>query len=178
MQAKVDSRQSSTRKPTNATVPDKTAPKKAAAENRAPERPAPERPVKNKADVEISVDIAWPTPELVTPAPGPVRAPSTVSPAAAPQVAIPPAAATPLELAPEWALPELDIPLPDSREASWVANVTPFSPRCRAPDKGVGAEDRCAYPRCRAHSTEVIAPKAKARLSLPLHPRCAEGRQR
>jgi hypothetical protein len=158
LQAKVDSRQSSTRKPTNATVPDKTAPKKAAAENRAPEKPA-----KNKADAEISVDIAWPTPELVTPPPGPVRAAATVSPAAAPQVAIPPAAAAALELAPEWALPELDIPLPDSREASWVANVTPVltevvAPPIKASAPKIAAPTRVAAPVL----TEVVAPKAKA----------------
>jgi len=175
MQAKVDSRQSSTRKPTNATVPDKTAPKKAAAENRAPERPAPERPVKNKADVEISVDIAWPTPELVTPAPGPVRAPSTVSPAAAPQVAIPPAAATPLELAPEWALPELDIPLPDSREASWVANVTPVLTEVVAPPIKVSAPRIAAPTRVAAPIlTEVVAPKAKAPVVIAPAPAAAQ----
>jgi hypothetical protein len=158
MQAKVDSRQSSARKPADATVTEKSAPKKAAAENRAPEKPA-----KNKADAEISIDIAWPTPELVTPPPGPVRAAATVSPSAAPQVAIPPAAAAPLELAPEWASPELDIPLPDSREANWVANVTPVltevvAPPIKASAPKIAAPTRVAAPIL----TEVVAPKAKA----------------
>jgi hypothetical protein len=158
MQAKVDSRRSSARKPADATATEKSAPKKAAAENRAPEKPA-----KNKADAEISIDIAWPTPELVSPPPGPVRAAATVSPAAAPQVAIPPAAAAPLELAPEWALPELDIPLPDSREAGWVANVTPVltevvAPPIKASAPKIAAPTRVAAPTL----TEVVAPKAKA----------------
>ena len=158
MQAKVDSRQSSARKPADATVTERLAPKKAAAENRAPEKPA-----KNKADAEISIDIAWPTPELVTPPPGPVRTAATVSPAAAPQVAIPPAAAAPLELAPEWALPELDIPLPDSREASWVANVTPVLTEVVAPPTKASAPKIAAPTRVAAPIlTEVVAPKAKA----------------
>jgi hypothetical protein len=178
MQAKVDSRQSSARKPIDTTVPDKSAPKKAAAENRAPEKPA-----KNKADAEISIDIAWPTPELVTPPPGPVRAAATVSPAAAtvspaaaPQVAIPPAAAAPLELAPEWALPELDIPLPNSREASWVANVTPVLTEVVAPPIKVSAPKIAAPTRIAAPIlTEVVAPKAKAPVVLaPVAPTAAQ----
>jgi len=141
MQAKLDSRQPSARKPTEATVIEKTAPKKAAAENRAPQQP-----VKNKADAEISIDLAWP----------------------APQVAIPPAAAAPLELASEWALPELDIPLPDSREANWVANVTPVltevvAPQIVAPPIKVPAPKIAAPPRIAAPVlTEVVAPRAKA----------------
>jgi hypothetical protein len=163
MQAKVDSRQSSARKPTDATVTDKSPPKKAAAENRAPQKPE-----KNKADAEISIDIAWPTPELVTPSPRPARAAATVSPAAAPQVAIPPAAAAPLELAPEWALPELDIPLPNSREASWVANVTPVLTEVVAPPIKVSAARIAAQPTRVAAPilTEVVAPKAKAPVAI------------
>jgi SPOR domain len=170
MQAKVDARQSSARKPTDATVTEKSAPKKAAAENRAPEKPA-----KNKADAEISIDIAWPTPELVTPPPRSVQAAPTVSPAAAPQVAIPPAAAAPLELAPEWALPELDIPLPNSREASWVANATPVLTEVVAPPIKVSAP-KIAAPTLVAAPilTEVVAPKAKAPVVIARAPTAAQ----
>jgi hypothetical protein len=168
MQAKVDSRQSSARKPADAPVPEKSAPKKGTAENRAPEKA-----VKNKEDAEISIDIAWPTPGLVASPPTPVRAAPTVSPVAAPQAAIPPAAAVPLELAPEWALPELDIPLPSSREASWVANVTPVLTEVVAPPVKVSAPTiaapTIAAPTIAAPTrvaaptlTEVVAPKAKA----------------
>jgi hypothetical protein len=163
MQAKVDSRQPSARKPIDATVPEKSAPKKGTAENRAPEKV-----VKNKEDAEISIDIAWPAPELVASPPTPVRTAPTVSPSVAPQAAIPPAAAVPLELAPEWAPPELDIPLPSSREASWVANVTPVLTEVVAPPIKVSAPTiaaptiavptRVAAPIL----TEVVAPKAKA----------------
>jgi hypothetical protein len=62
IQAKVDSRQSAARKPTDTVVTGKPAPKKAAAENRAAEKPA-----KVKADAEISIDMAWP--ELDIPQP-------------------------------------------------------------------------------------------------------------
>jgi hypothetical protein len=157
MQAKVDSRRSGARKPIDATVIEKSAPKKAAAENRAPEQPA-----KNKADAEISIDIAWQTPELVTPPSRAARAAPAVGPAAAPQVAIPPAAAAPLELAPEWALPELEIPLPNSREANWVANVTPVLTEEVAPPIKVSAPKIAAPTRAAAPIlTEVVAPKAK-----------------
>jgi len=168
MQAKVDSRQSSARKQTDTTVTEKPAPKKGAAENRAPEKPAPEKPAKIKADAEISIDIAWPTPELAAPPPRPVRAAPAVSPMAAPQAVIPPAAVAPLELAPEWASPELDIPLPDSREASWVANVTPVLTEVVAPPIKVSAP-KIAAPRIAVPTrvaaptlTEAVAPKAKA----------------
>jgi hypothetical protein len=178
MQAKVESRQSSARrpteikpteiKPTETTVPEKSAPKKAAAENRAPEKA-----VKNKEDPEISIDIAWPTPELVAPPPRPVHAAPTVSPAAARQAVIPPAAAAPLELAPDWAPAELDISLPTSREPSWVANVTPVLTEVVAPPIKLSepniVEPKIAAPKIAAATrvaapvlTEAVAPKAKA----------------
>jgi hypothetical protein len=172
MQAKVDSRQSSARKPADTTVTEKSAPKKGAAENRAAEKPAAEKPAINKADAEISIDIAWPTPELVAPPPKPARAAPAVSSAAAPQAVIPPAAAAPLELAPEWALPELDIPLPNSREASWVANVTPVLTEVVAPPIKVSAPKNAAptiaLPTRVAAPilTEAVAPKAKAPVAI------------
>jgi len=159
IQAKVDSRQSTTRKPTGTAVTEKPAPKKVAAENRAPEKAA-----KVQADAEISIDIAWPTPELVVPATRPVRAAPAVTPAAAPQVAIAPAAAAPLELAPEWALPELDIPPPNSREASWVAKAAPVLTEVVAPPIKVPAPKILPAPTPIAAPvlTEAVVPKAKA----------------
>ena len=158
IQAKVDSRQSTARKPTDTAVTEKPAPKKVAAENRAPEKPA-----KVKADAEISIDIALPTPELVVPPTRPVRAAPTGTPAAAPPVAIAPVAAVPLELAPEWALPELDIPLPNSREASWVAKAAPVLTEVVVPAIKVPAP-RMAAPTAAVAPvlTDAVAPKAKA----------------
>ena len=153
IQAKVDSRQSTVRKPTDT-----------AAENRAPEKPA-----KARADAEISIDIARPTPELVVPHSRPVHAAPTVTPAAAPPVAIAPAAAAPLELAPEWALPELalpelDIPLPNSREANWVAKAAPVLTDVVAPTINAPAPKILSAPTPVAAPvlTEAVAPKAKA----------------
>jgi hypothetical protein len=69
-------------------TPQKAAPQKAAV---------PESAISQKPEVpEISIDIAWPTPELGVP-------PSM------PQRAAPPTSAPPK---PQWALPELDVPLP------------------------------------------------------------------
>jgi hypothetical protein len=159
IRAKIDSRQSTARKPTDTAVTEKPAPKKVAAENRAPEKPA-----KVKVDAEISVDIALPAPELVVPAGRPVRAAPAVTPAPAPQVAIAPAAAAPLELAPEWALPELDIPLPNSREANWVAKAAPVLTEVVAPPIKVPAPKILAAPTPVAAPvlTEAVVPKAKA----------------
>jgi SPOR domain len=159
IQAKVGSRQSTARKSTETAVTEKPAPKKGAAENRVPQKPA-----KVNADAEISIDIAWPTAELVVPATRPVRAAPAVKPAAARPVAIAPAAAAPLELAPERALPELDIPLPNSREASWVAKATPVLTEVVAPPIKVPAPKILPAPTPIAAPvlTEVVAPKAKA----------------
>jgi hypothetical protein len=117
LQAKVEQRQSAAKK----TV-EKAAVKKA--------------PVEKAAD-EVVIDIAWPTPELVVPPKAPLRtappvappviakvamapvAPATRPPAAAAPASVPapapasaPAPAPVIAAAPQWALPELDIPLP------------------------------------------------------------------
>jgi SPOR domain len=157
MQAKIEARQASVQKPVDTAVTEKSAPKKAAAENRAPEKPA-----KDKADAEISIDIAWPTPELVVPPTRPVRAAPTAAPTAAP-VAILPVAVAPLELAPEWALPELDIPLPNSRESTWAAKAAPVLtdvvvPAVRVPAPRMAAPSPAVAPVL----TDAVAPKAKA----------------
>jgi hypothetical protein len=176
MQAKIDSRRAGVQKPNDTAVTEKSAPQKVAAETRAAEKPA-----KDNADAEISIDIAWPTPELVVPptrqvraaptvttaaAPKPVAAPkpaATPQPAAAPNVVAPPVAVAPLELAPEWALPELDIPLPESREASRVAKEAPVLtevvvPAAKAPVPKIAAPTPPAAPVL----TEAVMPKPKA----------------
>jgi SPOR domain len=170
MQAKAEARQSSAQKPTDTAMTGKSAPKKVAADNRAPQKPA-----KDKTDAEISIDVAWPTPELVVPPTRPVRAAPAVTPDAAPKAAIPPAAAAPLELAPEWALPELDIPLPNSREASWAAKAAPVltevvAPSIKVPAPKVAAPTPAAAPVL----TDAVAPKAKAPVvTAPAAPRAA-----
>jgi SPOR domain len=170
MQAKVEARQSSAQKPTDTAVTEKLAPKKIAADYRAPEKPA-----KDKTDAEISIDIAWPTPELVVPPTRPVRAAPAVAPDAAPKAAIPPAAAVPLELAPEWALPELDIPLPNSREASWAAKAAPVLTEVVAPSIKVPAPKMAApTPAAAPVLTDAVAPKAKAPVvTAPAAPKAA-----
>jgi SPOR domain len=132
-------RQPSAQKPIENAVPEKAVQEKAVSEKAtlekvAPEKFAPEKveaknvaPAKlsaEKADAEIAIDIAWPTPELVVPPAAPLRAAETFL-AAAPRVEIPPAVVPPLELAPEWALPELDIPQPIAHIPSPVAKVAP-----------------------------------------------------
>jgi sporulation related protein len=155
LQAKIDSRQPSVQKLSETPVTEKLAPQKVAA------------------DAEISIDIAWPTPELVVPPTRPARAASAltpaVMPAVAPKVVAPPVAVTPLELAPEWALPELDIPLHDSRQASWAAKAAPVLtevvlPAIKVPAPKIAAPTPVAAPVL----TEAVTPKAKAPVVLAL----------
>jgi hypothetical protein len=121
------------------------------------------KPVKDKADAEISIDIAWPTPELAVPPTRPVRAAPTAAP-----VAIPPAAAAPLELAPEWALPKLDIPPPSSRESNLAAKGAPVLtevvvPAIKVPAPGMPAPRMLApTPAVAPVLTDAVAPRAKA----------------
>ncbi len=67
---------------------------------------------------EISIDIAWPTPELAVPPSMPLRAAPPVIAAPAVPISAPPAIkSVPSPVAtsapkPQWALPELDVPLP------------------------------------------------------------------
>jgi hypothetical protein len=157
MQAKVASRHPGLQKPRDTVVTERSAPQKVAAEIRAAEKPT-----KDNADAEISIDIAWPTPELVVPPTRPVRAAPIVAPAAAPTVVVPPVAVAPLELAPEWALPPLDIPLPDSRETKWAAKVAPVLtevvvPAAKVPLPKIAAPTPLAAPVL----TEALMPKSK-----------------
>jgi hypothetical protein len=143
MQAKAEARQAGARKPADTAVTEKSA---------------PEKPAKDKADAEISIDIAWPTPELAVPPTRPVRA----APSAAP-VAIPPAAAAPLELAPEWESPKLDIPPPSSRESNSGAKAAPVLtevvvPAVMAPAPRMAAPTPAVTPVL----MDAVAPKAKA----------------
>jgi hypothetical protein len=147
IQAKLGSRQPSVQRLVEKPVAEKaisenTVPEKATLEKIAPENAAPEKVAPNKvaeknlaaampsaerahAEMsEISIDIVWPTPELVVPPAAPLRAAETFL-AAAPRVEMPPAVVPPLELAPEWALPELDIPQPSARIPNPVAKVAP-----------------------------------------------------
>jgi hypothetical protein len=138
MQAKVEARQAGARKPVDTAVTEKSAPKKVAA--------------------EISIDIAWPTPELAVPPTRPVRAAPTAAP-----VAIPPVAAAPLELAPEWELPKLDIPLPSSRESNLGAKAAPVLTEVVVP-AGKAPAPRMAAPTPAVAPVlmDAVAPKAKA----------------
>ena len=148
MQAKADSRPA-VQKPADNVVIDKAVSAKIAAQPSVPEKTAPEKPApakaapakaavedKNaaKAEAEISIDIAWPTPALVVPPSPPAhaaRAPSPASPApvhASPAPAPVHSAPAPLPAASalEWELPELDVPLPavQKRPASAAPVVT------------------------------------------------------
>jgi hypothetical protein len=95
---------------------------------------------------DISIDIAWPTPELGVPPSRPLRAaPIAAAPAAATAappaaaIAVPPAAIRSVPSAaaaaapkPQWSLPELDVPLPTIQKqtaapAAPVASATAAS---------------------------------------------------
>jgi hypothetical protein len=143
MQAKIESRQISVPKPAEKAAPEKVFPEKAVSKASTSEKPAAVG-----ADPEISIDIAWPTPELVVPR-TPPRAAPTVMIAAAPKAEIPPAAVAPSKLAPQWTLPELDIPLPNTRGMSPPAKASP------------------------ALLTEAVAPTAKTAGPKPAAPKPA-----
>jgi hypothetical protein len=103
------------------TTPEKAVPPKAAV---------PEGAVNARAEgPEISIDIAWPTPELGVPPSMPLRAaPATPAPAAIKSE--PPPVAAPVSTKLQWALPELDVPLPTIQKppAALVAPVAPIAP--------------------------------------------------
>jgi SPOR domain len=103
------------------TTPAKAVPPKAAV---------PEGAVNARAEgPEISIDIAWPTPELGVPPSMPLRAaPATPAPAAIESE--PPLVAAPVSTKLQWALPELDVPLPTIQKppAAPVAPVAPVAP--------------------------------------------------
>jgi len=115
-------------------APQKMAPQKMAPQKASPQKPAvPESALSLKPEVpEISIDIAWPTPELAVPPVSPLRAASP--PAASPPAAIksePPAAEL-VALKPQWALPELDVPLPTLQKQP-AAAVAPVAKEVAAP---------------------------------------------
>ena len=90
--------------------------------------------VSAKADVrEISIDIAWPTPELGVPPSMPPRAATPTSLPAASK-SEPPPVADPASNKPQWALPELDVPLPTNQKppAAPVAAVAPAAKKAAA----------------------------------------------
>jgi hypothetical protein len=119
---------------------EKTAP--AVAAKAAPQKPAVlESAVSAKMEApEISIDIAWPTPELGVPPISPPRAAPALAatpPTATPPTAIksePPvvAATTPAAPKPQWALPELDVPLPTIQKQPPAA-VVPIAREAEAP---------------------------------------------
>jgi len=142
MQAKADHRQSAGR-PTDLVI-EKSVSQKIAAEKAAPEAAVvaaekvaprkaavPEGAVSLKTEVpEISIDIAWPTPELRVPPSAALRAAPPPPPAAikgeAPPVTVPAAPK------PQWTLPELDVPLPTLRKHP-AASVAPVAKEAAAP---------------------------------------------
>jgi len=148
MQAKADHRQSAAR-PTDLviekSVSQKIAAQKAvpeaavvAAEKVAPRKAAPskaavpESAVSLKTEVpEISIDIAWPAPELGVPPSAALRAaPPPPPPAAIKSEAAP--VTLPAAPKPQWTLPELDVPLPTLRKHP-AASVAPVAKEAAAP---------------------------------------------
>ncbi len=133
MQAKADRRQSAT-KPADLVIEKSVSRKIAAGQNGseaaaiAPDKAAPQKTVSQKATVaeraaaglkselaEISTDIAWPTPELGVPPTAPSRA-----------APVPPKT--------QWALPELDVPLPTMQKApAALAAPAPAAKEAAAP---------------------------------------------
>jgi hypothetical protein len=112
MQSKVEPKQSDVKSPVQA------AASSAPATQAAKAQPA-------EAESEISIDIALPTPELVVPSGISLRAAPGVTVTVPPKLESPPAAVLPVELAPEWALPELDVPLPKAFAVGPVAHAAP-----------------------------------------------------
>jgi SPOR domain len=157
MQSKVDARHAGVQVPLS----------RAAAPNAAAPKPAPQ--VAAESDAEISIDIAWPTPELVVPAATPPRAtaPRTVAVApmslgaapttlaGAPGTSVAPAVAPPREVAPKWVLPELDIPLPNVA-AGRLAKDAPVLTEMVAPQSKPAA-----------YKAAVPAPVAVAPIAAP-----------
>ena len=171
MQAKADQR-SAASKPADLVI-EKAVSQRIAAEKPAsnvvekalPQKASPQKPavaqsaVSLKPEVpEISIDIAWPTPELAVPPVSPLRAapppaatltaatPTAATPTAAtppaahPTAVVPPAAvkrelpaaAAPIAPKPQWALPELDVPLPKLQKQP-AAAVAPIAREAAAP---------------------------------------------
>jgi hypothetical protein len=149
MQAKAEPRPTPARPtPPRATdLVEKFLSQKITAEPTAPEQAAKALPraaavfenaLALKPDVaEISIDIAWPTPELgVPPSISPSMLPNMPTRAAAPTPTAavkrePPATAAPVAPKPQWTLPELDVPLPTMQKQPAV--VAPVAKEAAAP---------------------------------------------
>ena len=141
-----------------------------AAEKVAPQKAAPQKAavpeIISSAKVEaseISIDIAWPTPELgVPPSAPPMRAAPT--PPAAFRSEVPPVAA-PAAPKQQWALPELDVPLPSIQKQA-PAPVAPVAKVAAAPDPApIPFELKIAPPFSASLApvlTEMVTPKRAA----------------
>jgi hypothetical protein len=164
MQAKADNRPKATR-PADLII-EKSVSQKIAAQRAAPE-PAVAAAATAKAEVpEISIDIAWPTPELGVPPSAPQRAApaSALSPPAVVKRE-PPPAATLVEAKPQWALPELDVPLPSIQKPP-AAPLAPIAKETAPVPAPPPFELQLAPPFSIASLapvlTEVVTPKAPA----------------
>jgi hypothetical protein len=110
----------------------RATPQTAAPAKSPPTAVVPEGAARAKVDVpEISIDIAWPTPELGVPPGMPLRA-APATPPPAPIKSEPPPVATPVSTKPQWALPELDVPLPTVQQPP-PAPVAPVAKKAVAP---------------------------------------------
>jgi hypothetical protein len=112
-------------------APQKVAPQKVAPQKVAPQKAAlPESDSNLKAEApEISIDIAWPTPELGVPPSAPLRAAPPPPPVA---IKTEPAPVAVPAAKPQWALPELDVPLPTIQKQP-AAPVAPVAKEAAAP---------------------------------------------
>jgi SPOR domain len=173
MQAKVDARQTNAQKsaekpaaqsaapqaaPPPVAAPQAAAPPAAPAQKRAPS----EAPAKSVEAEEISIDIAWPTPDLAIPRAVPPR--STLPEIlAAPRASAVPTAQPPLDLTLQWSLPELDIPLPNlttaaAKVAPTLTEVVIPAVKAAAPKSGTPAPVAVVAPLL----TEAVAAKPRA----------------
>jgi hypothetical protein len=167
MRAKVDARQSSARRPD-----EKTAPQMAAAQNEAPQKTAApqkaatatlaaksvvaEKPTAEEADAEISIDIAWPTPELAIPPATPLRAAPGITLPAPPKMKIAPAVA-PAPVA--VAAPVLTEAVASKPKAPPASAVKAPAPKTVAPIAAPMAADK---PALVLTQSVACAPKASA----------------
>lgn len=135
MQAKADHRAKVAR-PADLVIEKSVSQKIAAAQAAPAAAVAAEKAAPQKAEApEISIDIAWPTPELGVPPSAPRRAappPAATPPAAIKREAAP--AAAPVAAKTQWALPELDVPLPTAKKpAAATAPLAPVAKAAAAP---------------------------------------------
>jgi hypothetical protein len=143
-------------------APQKVAPQKVAPQKVAPQKAAlPESDSNLKAEApEISIDIAWPTPELGVPPSAPLRAAPPPPPVA---IKTEPAPVAVPAAKPQWALPELDVPLPTIQKQP-AAPVAPVAKEAAAPAPApIPFELKLAPPFSIASVapvlTEVVTPK-------------------